>query len=121
MELFRVSSQSNPNSTAGAIANVVRNDGAAELQVIGAGALNQAIKAVAIARTFLAPDDIELVCVPSFAEVYIDGELRTAIRLAVHDRRATVSPDEATAESRPIEDVEVDRATREPAPLEDAP
>ena len=107
MELFRVSSQSNPNSTAGAIANVVRTDGAAELQVIGAGALNQAIKAVAIARTFLASEGVELVCVPTFAEVHIEGALRTAIRLAVHDRYATVTQDEVTVSSD-AEDVQVE-------------
>jgi stage V sporulation protein S len=99
IEPFRVSSQSSPNSTAGAIANVVREQGYAELQVIGAGALNQAIKAIAIARTFLAPDDVDLVCVPTFTEVRINGELRTAIRLAVHDRQATVPHDLASMEA----------------------
>lgn len=86
MELFRVGSQSNPNATAGAIANVVRTDGAAELQVIGAGALNQAVKAIAIARTFLESDGIELVCTPYFAEVEIEGAPRTAIRMRVFSR-----------------------------------
>jgi stage V sporulation protein S len=99
VSIFRVSSQSNPNSTAGAIANVIRESGFAELQVIGAGALNQAIKAVAIARTFLAETGVDLVCIPTFAEVFIDGEPRTAIRLAVHDRHATVSPSDAVIEA----------------------
>ena len=97
--LFRVSSQSNPNSTAGAIANVVRESGTAELQVIGAGALNQAMKAVAIARTFLMDSAVDLVCVPTFAEVEIDGEPRTAIRLLVQDRHAKVQPIDATIET----------------------
>lgn len=101
-----MSSHSNPNSTAGAIANVVRESGAAELQTIGAGALNQAIKAIAIARTFLADDGVDLVCVPSFAEVHIDGAVRTAIRLAVHDRHALVSPDEATQNNLQVSTLE---------------
>ena len=86
MEL-KVSSKSNPNSVAGAVAGVVRERGSVDVQVIGAGALNQAIKAVAIARGFLASSEIDLVCVPSFADIEIDGEGRTAIRLSVHDRQ----------------------------------
>lgn len=99
MKPFRVSAQSSPNSTAGAIANIVRQAGSAELQVVGAGALNQGIKAIAIARSFLAPEGVDLVCVPGFTEVRIDGELRTAIRLAVHDRHAGVGAEEATLET----------------------
>lgn len=114
MTLFRVSSHSNPNSTAGAIAGVVRETGAAELQTIGAGALNQAIKAVAIARTFLASDGIELVCVPSFAEVFIEGQLRTAIRLALHDRQSTVNLDEASAVTLdPVSESEISASSPE--------
>jgi stage V sporulation protein S len=75
---------------------VIRERGAAEIQVIGAGALNQAIKAIAIARGFLTPVDIDLVCIPSFTEVSIDGEARTAIRLALQDRHAVLTPDEAS-------------------------
>ena len=86
MEL-KVSSKSNPNSVAGAVAGAVRERGSVDVQVIGAGALNQAIKAVAIARGFLASSEIDLVCVPSFADIEIDGEGRTAIRLSVHDRQ----------------------------------
>lgn len=98
MEPFRVSSQSNPNATAGAIANAIRERGATDLQVIGAGALNQAIKAIAIARSFLAPEGIDLVCAPAFADVRVDGEVRTAIRLAVHERSAQVDVAEASIE-----------------------
>lgn len=87
MNLLKVSSKSNPNSVAGAIAGVIREKGVAEIQSIGAGALNQAIKAVAIARGFLAPLGIELVCIPAFSEINIDGEDRTAIRLIVEPRR----------------------------------
>ncbi|HHW99121.1 MAG TPA: stage V sporulation protein S [Firmicutes bacterium] len=86
MELLRVSAKSNPNSVAGALAGVVRERGAAELQVVGAGALNQAIKAIAIARGFVAPSGIDLICIPAFTDVVIDGEERTAIKLIVEQR-----------------------------------
>ncbi len=86
MELLKVSSRSSPNSVAGALAGVIRQEGAAQIQVIGAGALNQAIKAIAIARGYVAPSGIDLVCVPTFADVEIDGEGRTAIRLSVENR-----------------------------------
>ena len=86
MEVLKVSSKSNPNSCAGAMAGVIRQAGAVEVQVVGAGALNQAIKAIAIARGYLAPAGIDLVCVPSFRDIEIDGESRTAIRLLIEDR-----------------------------------
>jgi stage V sporulation protein S len=86
MEVLKVSSRSNPNSVAGALAGVVRQMGSVEVQVIGAGALNQAIKAIAIARGYVAPSGIDLVCIPTFADVEIQGEGRTAIRLSVEDR-----------------------------------
>ena len=86
VEVLKVSSRSNPNSVAGALAGVLRQSGAVEVQVVGAGALNQAVKAIAIARGFVAPSNIDLVCIPTFADIEIDGEGRTAIRLAVEDR-----------------------------------
>jgi stage V sporulation protein S len=86
MEVLKVSSKSNPNSVAGALAGVLREAGEAEIQVIGAGALNQAIKAIAIARGFVAPSGIDLVCVPAFTDIIIDGEERTAIKLTVESR-----------------------------------
>jgi len=86
MEQLKVSTRSNPNSVAGAMAGVVRTQGAVEVQVVGAGALNQAIKAVAIARGYVAPSGIDLVCVPTFADITIGGERRTAIRLRIEDR-----------------------------------
>jgi len=86
MDVLKVSSKSNPNSCAGALAGVIRHAGVAELQVVGAGALNQAIKAVAIARGFLASSGLDLVCVPAFADIEIEGQSRTAIRLLVEDR-----------------------------------
>ena len=87
MGILKVSSKSNPNSVGGAIAGMVREKGYAEVQSIGAGALNQAVKAVAIARGFLAPLGIELVCVPAFSEIIIDGQERTAMKLIVTPRR----------------------------------
>jgi stage V sporulation protein S len=86
VEILKVSSRSNPNSVAGAMAGVVRQSGAVEVQVVGAGALNQAVKAIAIARGYLTPSNVDLVCVPTFADIEIDGESRTAIRLSVEDR-----------------------------------
>ncbi|EQK38581.1 MULTISPECIES: stage V sporulation protein S [Paraclostridium] len=86
MDVLKVSSKSNPNSVAGALAGVIRENGSAEIQAIGAGALNQAIKAIAVARGFVAPSGIDLVCVPSFTDVNIDGEERTAIKLVVNPR-----------------------------------
>ncbi|MBE7027443.1 MAG: stage V sporulation protein S [Ruminococcaceae bacterium] len=83
MQILKVSSKSNPNSVAGALAGVIREFGTAEMQAIGAGALNQAIKAIAIARGFLTPSGTDLVCMPAFSNVEIDGEERTAIKLVV--------------------------------------
>jgi len=93
VEVLKVSSRSNPNSVAGALAGVLRQCGAVEIQVVGAGALNQAVKAIAIARGFVAPSNIDLVCIPTFADIEIDGEGRTAIRLAVQDRSGRLPAD----------------------------
>ena len=84
--VLKVSAQSNPNSVAGALAGVMREKPNCELQAIGAGATNQAIKAIAIARSYLQTADIDLVCVPEFTDVEIDGNVRTAIRLLVERR-----------------------------------
>src|ERR671933_1418361 len=97
VEVLKVSSRSNPNSVAGALAGVLRQCGAVEVQVVGAGALNQAIKAIAIARGFVAPSNIDLVCIPTFADIEIDGESRTAIRLAVEDRARRSGNDDGAA------------------------
>lgn len=86
MEILKVSSHSVPNSVAGAIAGVVRDNGAVEVQAVGAGASNQAIKAIAIARGYLAPVGINLICIPAFANVTIDNEERTAIKLICESR-----------------------------------
>lgn len=86
MTVLKVSAKSNPNAVAGALAGVVREHGTVEVQSIGAGAINQAIKAVAIARGFVAPQGINLICIPSFTDVIIDGSERTAIKLIVESR-----------------------------------
>ena len=87
MDVLKVSAKSSPNSIAGALAGVIRERGTAEIQAIGAGALNQAVKAVAIARGFVAPSGLELICIPAFTDIIIDGEERTAIKLIVEPRR----------------------------------
>jgi stage V sporulation protein S len=75
------------------MAGAVRQAGVVEVQVVGAGALNQAIKAVAIARGYVAASGVDLVCIPTFADILIDGERRTAIRLSIEDRaRARAEP-----------------------------
>ena len=86
MDTLRVSAKSKPNTVAGAVAGVIREKGQVEVQTVGAGALNQAVKAIAIARGFLVPSGIEIVCIPSFSDIQIDGEERTAIRLLVIPR-----------------------------------
>jgi len=86
MELLKVSSNSSPNKVAGALAGVLREEGKAELQAIGAGAINQGVKAVAIARGFVAPSGVDLICIPAFTDIEIDGEERTAIKLIVQPR-----------------------------------
>lgn len=86
MDVLKVSTKSNPNSVAGALAGIIREHGAVEIQTVGAGALNQAIKAIAIARGFVAPAGIELTCMPAFMDITINGEERTAIRLLVEPR-----------------------------------
>jgi len=86
VDILKVSSKSKPNAVAGALAGVLREKGAAEIQAIGAGALNQAVKAVAIARGFVAPGGMNIVCIPAFTDVEINGERRTAIKLTVEPR-----------------------------------
>lgn len=85
-EILKVSARSRPSAVAGAIAGVVRESGRAEVQAIGAGATNQAVKAVAIARDYLRETGIEAVCLPAFIDVQIDNEDRTAMRLVVEPR-----------------------------------
>ena len=86
MEVLKVSAKSNPNSVAGALAGVLREKGFAEMQAVGAGAINQAVKAVAIARGFVAPSGTDLICIPTFTDIVIEGEQRTAMKLIVEPR-----------------------------------
>lgn len=86
MEVLKVSAQSKPKSVAGALAAVLRERGSAEVQAVGAGAVNQAVKAIAITRGFVAPNGIDLVTIPAFVEIQIDGEERTAIKFIVEPR-----------------------------------
>ncbi|WP_138206684.1 stage V sporulation protein S [Haloimpatiens lingqiaonensis] len=86
MEVLKVSAQSSPKSVAGALAAIVRDNKTAEIQAIGAGSVNQSIKAIAIARGFVAPNGIDLVTIPAFSQIDIDGEERTAIKLIVESR-----------------------------------
>jgi stage V sporulation protein S len=86
MEVLKVSSKSKPSSVAGALANAFREKRSVEVQAIGAGSLNQAVKAIAIARGYVAPTGKDLVCIPAFSDVLIEGEERTAIKLIVETR-----------------------------------
>ena len=86
MEVLKVSTKSNPNSVAGAIAAIIKEKDIAEIQAVGAGAINQAVKAIAIARGFIAPSGKDIVCIPAFTDIQIDGEERTAIKLIVQPR-----------------------------------
>lgn len=86
MEVLKVSTKSNPNSVAGALAAIIKEKSIVEIQAVGAGAINQAVKAIAIARGFVAPSGRDIVCVPAFTDIEIDGEERTAIKLIVQPR-----------------------------------
>ena len=86
MNVIKVSSQSRTSAVAGAIAGVMRDVQRAEVQAIGAGAVNQAVKAIVIAKGYLADEGVDIVCTPSFVEITIDEQERTAIRLVVEPR-----------------------------------
>ena len=80
MEIVKVSAHSVPKSVAGAIAAVIRENGEVEVQAVGAGAANQAVKSIAVARGYLAAVGLDLVCFPEFSSVDINGEMRTAMK-----------------------------------------
>ena len=94
MDYLKVSSKSSPASVAGAIAGMVKDGVPVNIQSVGAGAVNQAIKAVAIARGFLIPNGYDISCAPTFSDIDIDGQSRTAIRIAIYVHRLT--PADAT-------------------------
>ena len=97
MDLVKVAASSRSTSVAGAIAGIIREKGRVDVQAIGAGAVNQAIKAIAIARGYLAMDDIDIACIPQFSEVDIDGKERTAIKLTVESQLVLLPPEESIA------------------------
>ncbi|EGT0695149.1 TPA: stage V sporulation protein S [Clostridium perfringens] len=86
MEVLKVSTKSNPNSVAGALAAIIKERNTVEIQAVGAGAINQAVKAIAIARGFVAPSGKDIICIPAFTDIEIDGEERTAIKLIIQPR-----------------------------------
>lgn len=86
MEVLRVSSQSQPKLVAGAIAAVSRNQQSIEIQTIGAAAVNQAVKSIAIARGYVAPNGIDLICIPAFSQAEVDGEIKTSIKFLIEKR-----------------------------------
>lgn len=86
MDILKISAKSSPNAIAGALAGLIKENGKAEMQAIGAGAINQAVKAVAIARGFVAPLGIELSCMPAFTEITINEEEKTGIRFSIETR-----------------------------------
>jgi stage V sporulation protein S len=91
VDTIKVSAKSRSTAVAGAIAGVIREHKHAEVQAIGAGAVNQAIKAIAIARSYLERDGLDIVCIPTFVEVDVSGEERTAVRMLV-EVRGTFTP-----------------------------
>lgn len=86
MEILKVSSTSNPAKVAGALANLLKTNSKIVLQAVGAGAINQAVKAIAIARGFMAPGGVDLVCIPAFVDIEIESEKRTAMKFVVETR-----------------------------------
>lgn len=104
MDVIKVSGSSRTSAVAGAIAGVFREHKRAEVQAIGAGAVNQAIKALVLARGYLKEDGYDVICAPEFADVDIEGKIRTAIKLVVELRGGSEPPKETpAAEPPPIE------------------
>jgi len=106
MDVIKVAAKSRSTAVAGAIAGVVRERGKAEVQAIGAGAVNQAVKAVAIARGYLQLDGIDAICIPEFVEVDIGGQERTAVKMTVEPRSPSPAPSpEVPPEASPEQSV----------------
>jgi len=101
MNIIKVSGTSRTSAVAGAIAGVFREHKRAEVQAIGAGAVNQAVKALVLARGYLKENGYEVICSPEFADVEIDGKVRTAIKLVVEERTpgANINPIERQPKS----------------------
>jgi stage V sporulation protein S len=91
VNVLKIAATSNPSAAAGALANTIREFGVAELQAIGPKAVNQAVKCIAIARGYMAPSGVDLFFVPSFTDVEINGEMKTALRFTVRSRTPVTS------------------------------
>ena len=111
MNIIKVASDSRSTAVAGAIAGVMREQDSVDVQAIGAGAVNQAVKAVAIARGYLELDGIDIVCIPSFVEVSIEGQERTAVRLGVKRTNEDGASSVAGQEEEPEPEAEVSGPT----------
>ena len=117
MDIIKVSGNSRTSAVAGAVAGVYREYRRAEVQAIGAGAVNQAVKALVLAKGYLAEDGLEVVFYPEFVDVEIDGKVRTAIRLVVEPRYAT-----AESQAAPEAPLQLEEPAPEPAaPFEPFP
>lgn len=103
MNMIKVSATSRTSAVAGAIAGVVREQYRAEVQAIGAGAVNQAVKALVLATGYLRLDGIHVSCVPQFAEVTIEDQVRTAIKLVVEPEPLPTIPEASTLHSTAVE------------------
>jgi stage V sporulation protein S len=86
MEVLKISSGSKPKLAAGAIASVLRNNGSVDVHAIGAGAVNQAVKSIAIARSYVTAEGIEIVCAPAFIKILVGDEEKTAIKFHVYSQ-----------------------------------
>jgi stage V sporulation protein S len=86
MEVLRVSSTSEPKSVAGAIAAILRNGESVEINAIGAAAVNQVVKSIAVARGYVAPNGIDLISIPAFSQLEVEGKEKTSIRFLVEKR-----------------------------------
>ena len=106
VDTIKVSAKSRSTAVAGAIAGVIREHKHADVQAIGAGAVNQAIKAIAIARGYLQQDGLDIICVPTFVEVDVSGEERTAVKLAVEVRNGTILVPAGESVTSPVSETE---------------
>ncbi len=104
MDIIKVSGSSRTSAVAGAIAGVFRENHHAEVQAIGAGAVNQAVKALVLARGYLAADGLDVIFTPEFVDVEIDDKTRTAIRLTVELREGTDRPPAPTPRMPAVEE-----------------
>ena len=105
MEMIKVSANSRTSAVAGAIAGVMREHKRADVQAIGAGAVNQAVKALVLATGYLRNDGIEICCVPEFVDVEIEDKVRTAVKLVIEVRAPTSSIPAAPTTENSLTDI----------------